>query len=77
MATDVLTEPCSRDLARALLRLAITREPDQGSRVAEDALLLDHLLALLSERAAALAASASPDAWVGAEILVACLSRQT
>src|SRR6266568_3931502 len=28
LATDVLVEPCSRDLSRALLRLAVTGEPD-------------------------------------------------
>lgn len=77
MATDVLTEACSRDLAWALLRLAITSEPDQGNRVAEDAQLPDHLLVLLSERAAVLAGSGSPDAWAGAEILVACPNRHS
>lgn len=76
MATDALTEPCSRELAWELLRLAITREPGEEIGMAEDGLLPDDLLALLSERAAALATSGSPDAWVGTEIFVACLSRQ-
>ena len=59
MAADVLTEPGSRDLARTLLGLA-------------EALLPDDLLALLRDRAAALACSGSPDAWIGAEILLMC-----
>lgn len=79
LATDVLVEPCSQDLARALLRLAVTGELDR--RLLE----LDHLMppdvmsvlgdadvALLRERAVALAESESPDAWVGAEILAVC-----
>ena len=66
MATDVLAEPCY--LARALLRLVIT---------SENTLLPQNLLVLLSERAAALAGSESPDAWVGAEILTGCLGRQS
>lgn len=61
MATDVLTEPGSRDLARALLRLAV--------REAERPLLPEGLRVLLCERAAALTGSGSPDAWVGREIL--------
>jgi hypothetical protein len=77
MATDVLTDPCSQDLARALLRLAITSEPGSGIREAQDALIPEDLLALLGERAAALTGSGSPDAWVGAEILVNCLGRQS
>jgi len=68
MATDVLAEPCSQDLAWALLRLVVT---------SESTLLPENVLALLSERAAALAASESPDAWVGAEILAGCLGRQS
>ena len=75
MATDVLTDPCTQDLARALLRLAITTEPGNGIRDAQEALLPENLLALLGERAAALADSESPDSWVGAEILGACLGR--
>ena len=72
MATDVLTEPGSQDLARALLSLAIAGEPDNEIREASDALLPGDLRVLLSERAAALAGSESPDAWVGLEILVEC-----
>jgi hypothetical protein len=63
MATDVLTEPCSQDLARTLLRSALGR--------AGRPLLPEDVLALLRERAAALASSGSPDAWVGGEILAA------
>lgn len=77
LATDVLTEPCSQGLARALLRLAITSEPAGETRKARDALLPEHLLAVLTERAAALAASGLPDAWVGVEILATSLSRQS
>ncbi len=77
LATDVLTDPCSQDLAWALLRLAITSQPDDETCKAEDALLPAGLRALLSERAAALADSESPDAWVGLEILVGCLGRQS
>ena len=77
MATDVLTEPGSQELARALLRLAIAGEPDNEIREASDALLPGDLRALLSERAAALARSESPDAWVGLEILVECLGWQS
>jgi len=50
MATDVLAQPGSRGLARALLRLAITSELDSAAPVAQGALLSDELLALLSER---------------------------
>ena len=63
MATDVLTEPCSRDLARAFLRSALGR--------AGRPLLPEDLLALLRRRAAALVGSGSPDAWAGLEILTA------
>ncbi len=77
MATDVLTEPRSRDLARALLRLALTSEPGTATDVAEPSLVTHDLLALLSERAAALAGSDSPDAWVGVEILTACTGGQS
>ena len=77
MATDVLTEPGSQDLARALLRLTIAGEPDNKIGNSPDALLPADLLALLSERAAALAGSESPDAWVGLEILVECLGRHS
>lgn len=77
LATDVLTEPCSQDLARALLKLAITSEPASETRGTRDALLSEHLLAALTGRAAALAASGLPDAWVGVEILATSLSRQS
>lgn len=77
MATDVLTEPCSRDLARALLTLAITSDCASGTRRARDALLPERLLALLSERATTLAGSGLPDAWVGVEILVTCQGRKS
>jgi hypothetical protein len=69
MATDVLTQPRSHCLARALLRLVITGNPGSPARRAGGALLPEDLLALLSERAAALAGSESSDAWVGLEIL--------
>lgn len=77
LATDVLTEPSSRDLAWALLKLAIVGEPDNGNPQPDAVLLPGSVLALLDERAAALASSDSPDAWVGAQILVACLGRQS
>jgi hypothetical protein len=67
MATDVLTDPSSRDLARALLSMVIASKTSDAHK----ALLADDLLELLSDRAAALAASGSPDAWVGLEILAA------
>lgn len=65
MATDVLTDPCTRELARALLRKA------------QDNLLSDELLVLLSRRAVALAGSGSPDAWVGLDILTTCRGGQS
>ena len=77
MATDVLTGPDSRVLARAMLRLAITGETDKHRRQARGALLSDDLLALLSERAAMLADSESPDAWIGSEILRGHASQRT
>jgi hypothetical protein len=77
MATDVLTELRSRDLARALLRLALTSEPDSATGLAEPSMVTSDLLALLSQRAAALAGSDSPDAWVGVEILTACAGGQS
>jgi len=70
IAADVLTDPCSQNLARTLLRLAVASEP--GSN-----LLPGDLLAFLRERAAALADSRSPDAWIGVEILLTCLGRQS
>jgi hypothetical protein len=69
MATDVLTEPCSRDLARAMLRLVVCE--------AERPVLPAELVALLREQAAALASSGSPDAWVGSEILAGFAGRQS
>lgn len=79
LATDVLVEPASRDLARALLRLAAAGELDHALAVpglprvpGEPPVLSDTQVALLRDRAAALAASESPDAWVGEEILAAC-----
>lgn len=65
MATDVLTDPGSGDLARALLRLTVLGNSQ----------LSDNLLMLLNERAAALADSGSPDAWVGTELLSGCPGR--
>lgn len=65
MATDVLTDPSSRDLARALLRLTALGNSQ----------LPDSLLNLLNERAAELADSRSPDAWVGTELLSGCPGR--
>jgi hypothetical protein len=70
IAADVLTDPCSQDLARALMRLAVASEPS-NARVPED------LLARLRERATALAGSGSPDAWIGAEILLTSQARQS
>jgi len=73
MATDVLTEPGSTDLAWELLTLAISSRPSNGSGEAQDALFPEAVLELFSERVAALANSQSPDAWVGVELLVTCL----
>ena len=64
MATDVLTDPSSQGLARALLRAA-------------EALLPENLQSLLRQRAAALADSPSPDAWVGKQILSGLAGRQS
>jgi hypothetical protein len=63
MATDVLSDTASREPARALLRLVAlsTRQPAVRLLNGTD-------VTLLRERAMALAASGSPDAWVGAEI---------
>ena len=78
MATDVLADDDTRDVTVALLRWAITGD----TRAAQDAgftptrgcghsgqLLSGAQRTLLRQRAAALARSCSPDAWVGAEIL--------
>jgi len=77
MATDVLTQPDSPDLAWALLRLAISSRPYDGFIRAQEALLPDDLLALLREQAAALAGSQSPDAWIGVELLATCAGVQS
>jgi len=78
-ATDVLVEPSSRDLAWALLRLAIGGDlhhalPWVGNLTLPDdvAVLSDTQVMLLRDQTGALAASGSPDAWVAAEILAAC-----
>jgi len=78
-ATDVLAEPGSQELAIALVRLAVTGELDSELPGLGDLRLPEHLavlrgpqVVLLRDRAAALAASGSPDAWVGVEILAAC-----
>jgi DNA-binding XRE family transcriptional regulator len=83
LAADVLVERRSRDAARALLKLAITGDMDHAlpmpelPRLSEAARFLgDSLAALLRVRAAALAASGAPDAWVGEEILAAWLGGQ-
>ena len=73
MATDVLTEPTTRGLAWALLRLATSSRRGNGTSKAQGVLFPEDLLTLLRERAAALADSESPDAWVGVELLVTCM----
>jgi hypothetical protein len=83
MATDVLADDDTRDVAVALLRWAITGDsqaaqsagfaapqvPSPEERGHSGRLLSDVQWTLLRQRAAALARSCSPDAWVGAEIL--------
>ncbi len=75
MATDVLADDDTRDTTVALLRWAITgdarsvQHPGLTSCEPSGRLLADEQRALLRQRAAALARSSSPDAWVGAEIL--------
>ena len=83
MATDVLADDDTRDVTVALLRWAITGNsravwntesvPMQVSSLEERThsgqLLSDAQRTLLRQRAATLARSCSPDAWVGAEIL--------
>jgi hypothetical protein len=78
-ATDVVMELGSRNLAWVLLSLAIAGGSDRalpgvGSlKLVENVVTLDDAqVALLRERVEALAASASPDAWVGAEIAAVC-----
>jgi hypothetical protein len=72
LATDVLVEPRSQELWRALVRLAVTGGSNAELVGAEHVRLPDDLVALLRDRARALGESGSPDAWVGAEILAAC-----
>jgi hypothetical protein len=77
MATDVLADDDTRDLAVALLRWAVTGQLRAPGHLAcarvpgrqPGRLLDDGQLSLLRQRAAALAGSGSPDAWVGTEIL--------
>jgi hypothetical protein len=79
MATDVLADDDTRDTTVALLRWAITGNsrhvqhagltPWQRADGSSDRLLDNEQRTLLRQRAAALARSSSPDAWVGAEIL--------
>jgi hypothetical protein len=79
MATDVLADDDTRDTTMALLRWAITGDsrsvqrggltPWERADRPSDRLLNDEQRALLRQRAATLARSSSPDAWVGAEIL--------
>jgi hypothetical protein len=77
MATDVLTEPSSQGLARALIRLVASSAADDGESTAKRALLPEGLLAPLTDQATALAGSRSPDAWVGLEILAALPGRHS
>ena len=79
MATDVLADDDTRDTTVALLRWAITGDsrsiqragltPGEPANRLSGRMLNDEQRALLRQRAAALARSSSPDAWVGAEIL--------
>jgi hypothetical protein len=83
MATDVLADDDTRDVTVALLRWAITGDtqaaqntglvppqaPPPEERQHSGHQLSDAQQTLLRQRAAALARSCSPDAWVGAEIL--------
>jgi hypothetical protein len=79
MATDVLADDDTRDTTVALLRWAITGDSRSVQRAGltpweraygpSGRLLTEEQRALLRQRAAALARSSSPDAWVGAEIL--------
>jgi hypothetical protein len=79
MATDVLADDDTRDTTVALLRWAITGDSRSLQRAGltpweradgpSDRLLSNEQRALLRRRAAALARSGSPDAWVGAEVL--------
>ena len=79
MATDVLADDDTRDTTVALLRWAITGDSRSVQRAGlalcervdepSGRLLGGEQRAFLRQRAAALARSSSPDAWVGAEIL--------
>jgi hypothetical protein len=79
MATDVLSDDDTRDMTVTLLRWAITGDSRSAQRAGlipcerrngpAGELLSDVQRTLLRQRAAALARSPSPDAWVGAEIL--------
>jgi hypothetical protein len=83
MATDVLADDDTRDVTVTLLRWAITGDcqaahnagfvlpqgPSPEPCKHSGRLLSDAQRTLLRQRAAALARSCSPDAWVGAEIL--------
>jgi hypothetical protein len=79
MATDVLADDDTRETTVALLRWAITGDsryvqlagltPCERADGPSGRLLNDEQRALLRQRAARLARSCSPDAWVGAEIL--------
>ncbi len=79
MATDVLADDDTRDTTVALLRWAITGDSRSVQRAGlalcerrdepSARLLGGKQRALLRQRAAVLALSSSPDAWVGAEIL--------
>lgn len=81
-AADVMTAMGTRDLAAVLLQWAITGAPvtrheECGGLICPACgqtgqLLSRDQVTLLSKRAAALAASSSPDAWVGVRILAAC-----
>jgi hypothetical protein len=64
LATDVLTDPSSQHLARALLQTA-------------EAMLPRSLQDLLRDRTAELADSSSPDAWVGQQIGSGLIGRQS
>ncbi len=75
LATDALAEVGSQDLARTLLRWAVTgelRAPGREIMPGTEQLLSDVQVTLLRERAEALVSSDSPDAWIGAEIVSVC-----
>lgn len=82
-ATDILMQPGSQDLVRALLRLAVTGEPVVGLAGPGFAKLFGDCghfapsqVAWLRHQAVALASSGSPDAWVGAQIAAICRGDQ-